>query len=122
MVRRYYRVLLLSGLLSHIPCRFAWVIVTYVKVSQLTRLAAEVGLITTGRKKMPTEIQGETYYKTSEAARLAGISRSTLLRWLDNGVINEAPRRDRRGWRLFAGVEIETIRKEAQKLQGDGLA
>ncbi len=68
---------------------------------------------------MPTLVNGELYYKTSEAARLGGISRSTLLRWLNAGVISETPRRDRRGWRLFGRKEIETIKKEACKLEVD---
>jgi excisionase family DNA binding protein len=55
---------------------------------------------------MSIKFKGENYYKTSEAARLAGISRSTLLRWIDAGVIKNASRRDRRGWRLFTEAEM----------------
>jgi len=62
---------------------------------------------------MPATIRGKTYYKTSEAAQAAGISRSTLLRWLDNGIIKDVPRRDRRGWRLFTEAEIKKIEEEA---------
>jgi predicted site-specific integrase-resolvase len=64
---------------------------------------------------MPIKVDGKTYYQTSEAARMAGISRSTLLRWLDQGIINESNLRDRRGWRIFAQEEIKTIIEEAQK-------
>jgi len=35
---------------------------------------------------MPITVSGKTYYKTSEAARLAGISRSTLIRWIESGM------------------------------------
>jgi excisionase family DNA binding protein len=65
---------------------------------------------------MPIKVDGKLYYQTSEAARMAGISRSTLLRWLDQGIIPESFRRDRRGWRIFAREEIDSIVEEAQKL------
>ena len=66
---------------------------------------------------MPIKINGDTYYRTSEAAKMAGISRSTLLRWLDDGVIQEASRRDRRGWRLFSQTDINKITGEASKVE-----
>jgi DNA-binding transcriptional MerR regulator len=66
---------------------------------------------------MPIKIRGETYYKTSEAAQLAGISRSTLLRWLGGNIIKDTPRRDRRGWRLFTKADIERILEEAHKVE-----
>jgi excisionase family DNA binding protein len=66
---------------------------------------------------MPTKIRGETYYRTGEAAQLAGISRSTLLRWLDSGIIKDASRRDRRGWRLFTEADIKRIEDEANKVK-----
>jgi DNA-binding transcriptional MerR regulator len=59
----------------------------------------------------------EVYYRTSETARLAGISRSTLLRWLNKGVIKDTSRRDRRGWRLFAKADIERIQREAHRIK-----
>jgi DNA-binding transcriptional MerR regulator len=71
---------------------------------------------------MPIKIRGETYYKTSEAAQLAGISRSTLLRWLEGNIIKDALRRDRRGWRLFTKADIERIAEETYKVeQGERL-
>jgi len=66
---------------------------------------------------MPIKIRGVTYYRTSEAVRLAGISRSTLLRWLDSGIIKNASRRDRRGWRLFTEADVKRIEEEANKVK-----
>jgi DNA-binding transcriptional MerR regulator len=66
---------------------------------------------------MAIKINGETYYRTSEAAQMAGISRSTLLRWLDGGVIKDASRRDRRAWRLFTRRDIERIKGEASRVK-----
>jgi len=66
---------------------------------------------------MPIKINGDTYYRTSEAAQMAGISRSTLLRWLDESIIKDASHRDRRGWRLFTEGDIERIEDEASKVK-----
>ena len=43
---------------------------------------------------MPVKIKGEKYYRTSEAAQIAGISRSTLLRWIEDGVFKDESRRE----------------------------
>jgi len=65
---------------------------------------------------MPTKIGDQTYYRTSEAARAAGISRSTLLRWVESGTVKDLSRRDRRGWRLFTRADIQIIAQEASRL------
>jgi DNA-binding transcriptional MerR regulator len=66
---------------------------------------------------MPVKLRGETYYRTKELCRKAGISRSTLLRWLENGVLCDASNRDRRGWRLFTESDVRRIRAEANKIK-----
>ena len=66
---------------------------------------------------MPTVIKGETYYRTSEASKMAGITRSTLLRWLTAGILEDVRRRDRRGWRLFSEAVVKRIKDEAEKLK-----
>ena len=66
---------------------------------------------------MPVIIKGETYYRTSEACRVVGISRATLLRWLKAGIIDDVPHRDRRGWRLFGKADIARIKEEAHKVK-----
>jgi predicted site-specific integrase-resolvase len=43
---------------------------------------------------------------------MAGLGRSTLLRWLRSGIISDATTRDRRGWRLFTKAEIKAIEEE----------
>ena len=65
---------------------------------------------------MPVIIKGETYYRTSEVCRVVGIGRSTILRWLKDGIFVDVPRRDRRGWRLFTGADVERITKEANHI------
>ena len=66
---------------------------------------------------MPVKINGETYYRTSEACQAAGISRSTLVRWLKVGILDDVPHRDRRGWRLFTEADIKRMEEEAHKVK-----
>jgi len=61
-------------------------------------------------------IDGKTYYRTSEACQMAGVSRSTFFRWLNKGILGEVRHRDRRGWRLFTEDDINKIKAEASKI------
>ena len=65
---------------------------------------------------MSITIKGETYYRTKEACQITGVSRSTLLRWLGNGILEDASHRDRRGWRLFTESDIERIERVANRM------
>jgi len=59
---------------------------------------------------MPVVINDQTYYRTAEVCRMVGISRSTLFRWLKEGIFSDVEYRDWRGWRLFTAAQVETIR------------
>ena len=61
-------------------------------------------------------INGQTYYRTSEACRRAGISKATLFRWLKTGILEDIVRRDRKGWRLFTQDDINRIKSEATRV------
>ena len=63
---------------------------------------------------MPIIIRGVAYYKTLEVCRAAGISRSTLMRWITGEIVCDASLRDRKGWRLFSENELNTIVSKAQ--------
>jgi len=65
---------------------------------------------------MPVEFNGQIYYRTLEACKKTGISRATLLRWLQAGVLDRV-HRDTRGWRLFTGEDLEKIRAKANKVE-----
>ncbi len=52
---------------------------------------------------------------TAEAAKRAGISKATLLRWLREGKIKETAR-DVRGWRVFTEDEVAMIREYANAI------
>ena len=64
---------------------------------------------------MPIEINGQTYYRTSEACAKTNISRATLFRWLKAGLLDE-PYRDRREWRIFTEEDLTKIRAEASRI------
>jgi DNA-binding transcriptional MerR regulator len=64
---------------------------------------------------LPVKFQGQVYYRISDVCRMAGVSRSSLWRWTKAGVLQDAARRDRRGWRLFTAAEIQKIASEAQR-------
>ena len=49
-----------------------------------------------------------------QAARAAGISKNTLLRWLKQGKVPEVAR-DRNGWRIFTTADIAAVAAFARK-------
>ena len=65
---------------------------------------------------MPVTLSGQTYYRTADVCRIIGVSRTTLFRWLKEGVLQEARHRDRRGWRLFTQDEINRFEVEASRV------
>jgi len=67
---------------------------------------------------MPIQINGQTYYRTSEACMKTGISRATLFRWLKAGVFKKSYR-DRRGWRLFTEDDLNKIQAEANRVEAE---
>jgi len=50
-----------------------------------------------------------------EAARIAGVSKNTLLRWLRQGKVPEVAR-DRNGWRVFSAEDVERICAYARRI------
>jgi len=60
---------------------------------------------------MPVTIDSQIYYRTAEVYRMIGISRNTLYRWLQKGILGSTERRDSRGWRLFTQDEIDTLNR-----------
>jgi predicted site-specific integrase-resolvase len=68
---------------------------------------------------MTVNMRGQTYYRTAEVCSIAGISRSTLFRWLRKGVLDDVSHRDRRGWRLFTDQDIWRISEESNRVKED---
>ena len=67
---------------------------------------------------MPVVINGNTYYRTAEVFRVIGISRNTLYRWLQKGVLTGTDRRDSRGWRLFTQEDIDRLNDTINSISG----
>ena len=65
---------------------------------------------------MPVTVNGQTYHRTAEVCRIVGISRTTLFRWLKEGIVKEVKHRDRRGWRLFTKDEIDRLKMAANHI------
>ena len=65
---------------------------------------------------MSIEIDGQIYYRTSEACKKTGVSRATLFRWLKAGIL-DIYHKDRRGWRMFREEDLNKIRAEARKVK-----
>jgi len=65
---------------------------------------------------MPINADGQTYYTSSEACKKAGIGKSTFLRWIKVGIIEDVTHADRRGWRLFTEEDISRIKAEAIRI------
>ena len=70
---------------------------------------------------MPLVLNGETYYRTSEACERVGISETTFRRWLKAGIIDDVGHTDRRGWRLFTEDDIDRIKTEAHRVNRLGV-
>ena len=68
-----------------------------------------------GGTKMPVEINDRIYFRTADVCKKANISRTTLFRWLKEGILVDNYLRDRRGWRLYSEEDLEKILKEATK-------
>jgi predicted site-specific integrase-resolvase len=66
---------------------------------------------------MPVVYNQQRYYRTSEICQAAGVSRTTLWRWVKAGVLDYTAKRDRRGWRLFTDADLKTIKDEAQRVR-----
>jgi excisionase family DNA binding protein len=65
---------------------------------------------------MPVTINGQTYYRTAEVCQIVGISKNTLFRWLQDGILKEPQLRDRREWRLFTEVQVDRLKQEATRI------
>jgi DNA-binding transcriptional MerR regulator len=48
-------------------------------------------------------------FSTVEAANRIGVSKNTLLRWLDEGLVDDV-QRDWRGWRVWHSRDIERVK------------
>jgi excisionase family DNA binding protein len=66
---------------------------------------------------MAVVYDNQKYYRTSEVCKAVGVSRTTLWRWIKEGILADSAKRDRRGWRLFTEGDLNIIKKEAYKVR-----
>ena len=66
---------------------------------------------------MSVIIDGQKFYRTGEACRIAGTSRMTFLRWVRQEKFEDVPYRDVNGWRLFSEKEINQLKARINRLQ-----
>jgi excisionase family DNA binding protein len=64
---------------------------------------------------MPKEINSQLFYSATETCERTGISRATLQRWIQKGVLNKI-RRDRRGFRLFTEEDLSVLKIELERI------
>ena len=64
---------------------------------------------------MPVEIKGQIYYRTTEACKMAGISRNTFLRWVREGSFSDVEIRDKKFWRLFSKDDVDRLKAEVNR-------
>lgn len=63
---------------------------------------------------MPLQLDGNVYFRSMEVSEMTGVSKSTIHRWMREGIIPQARFRDRNGWVLFTEEDIDRIRAEAR--------
>jgi DNA-binding transcriptional MerR regulator len=66
---------------------------------------------------MPLKLDGQTFYNTSEACRLAGANRDTFLRWVRQKKFTDVEHRDRNGWRLFTDDDIRRLKSRVNHVE-----
>ena len=66
---------------------------------------------------MPLKLNGQTFYNTQEACRLAGANRDTFTRWVRQKKFTDVEYRDRNGWRLFTDDDIRRLKARANYVE-----
>jgi excisionase family DNA binding protein len=64
---------------------------------------------------VPKEINNQQFYSATEVCQMIGISRATLQRWIQKGVLIKI-RRDRRGFRLFTEEDLNLLKAEIDRI------
>ncbi len=67
--------------------------------------------------KMSVTLDGKRFYSISEACKLAGTNRTTLLRWVRQKKFTDVEYRDRNGWRLFTDEDISRLTSKVNQIQ-----
>lgn len=63
-------------------------------------------------------LDGQKFYTTTEACKLAGTNRDTFLRWIRENKFDDVRHRDRNGWRLFTEGDLRRLKKRVNLIIG----
>ena len=66
---------------------------------------------------MPLKLDGQTFYNTQEASRLAGAHRDTFRRWVRQRKFTDVEHRDRNGWRLFTDGDVRRLKSRVNHVE-----
>jgi excisionase family DNA binding protein len=61
-------------------------------------------------------LDGQKFYTTTEACKLAGTNRDTLLRWIREKKFDDVRHRDRNGWRLFTEQDMRRLKERVNRI------
>jgi excisionase family DNA binding protein len=65
---------------------------------------------------MSLKLEEQKFFSISEACKIAGISRPTFLRWVQQGKFSDVQYRDRNGWRLFTEDDISRLKSRVNQI------
>jgi len=68
---------------------------------------------------MSLTLKKQNFFSISEACKIAGISRPTFLRWVQQGKFTDVQYRDRNGWRLFTNDEISRLKSMVDQVSAN---
>jgi excisionase family DNA binding protein len=68
---------------------------------------------------MSLTLKEQNFFSISEACKMAGISRPTFLRWVQQGKFTDVKYRDRNGWRLFTQDEISRLKSRVDQVSAN---
>jgi hypothetical protein len=66
---------------------------------------------------MSVKLDGQTFYNTQEACKLAGTNRYTFLRWVRQNKFTDVEHRDRNGWRLFTQDDLQRLKSHVNHIE-----
>ena len=68
---------------------------------------------------MSLKLEEQNLFSISEACKIAGISRPTFLRWVQQGKFTDVQYRDRNGWRLFTKDDISRLKSRVDQVSAN---
>ena len=68
---------------------------------------------------MSLKLEEQNLFSISEACKIAGISRPTFLRWVQQGKFTDVKYRDRNGWRIFTEDDISRLKSSVDQVSAN---